>query len=98
MWFLVLIYEFWFVSDKDRELSEAQAEIKALRYSERLREKAVEEVKIKSVFGVSISCSTSLFQMGKVCRHFRSSSFFDVISYNYQFLFHIWKMTVVSLK
>ena len=32
--------------DKDRELSEAQAEIKALRHSERLREKAVEEVKI----------------------------------------------------
>jgi hypothetical protein len=30
--------------DKDRELSEAQAEIKALRHSERLREKAVEEV------------------------------------------------------
>lgn len=32
------------VADKDRELSEAQAEIKALRHSERLREKAVEEV------------------------------------------------------
>lgn len=32
------------VADKDRELSEAQAEIKALRQSERLREKAVEEV------------------------------------------------------
>lgn len=32
------------VSDKDRELGEAQAEIKALRLSERLREKAVEEV------------------------------------------------------
>ncbi|KAF5757358.1 putative microtubule-associated protein [Helianthus annuus] len=32
------------VRDKDRELSEAQAEIKALRLSERLREKAVEEV------------------------------------------------------
>lgn len=31
-------------ADKDRELSEAQAEIKALRLSERLREKAVEEV------------------------------------------------------
>lgn len=31
-------------ADKDRELSEAQAEIKALRFSERLREKAVEEV------------------------------------------------------
>ncbi|KAL5070975.1 hypothetical protein RYX36_021862 [Vicia faba] len=32
------------VRDKDRELSEAQAEIKALRHSERLREKAVEEL------------------------------------------------------
>ncbi|KAF9587028.1 hypothetical protein IFM89_039714 [Coptis chinensis] len=31
------------VRDKDRELGEAQAEIKALRLSERLREKAVEE-------------------------------------------------------
>lgn len=31
-------------TDKDRELTEAQAEIKALRLSERLREKAVEEV------------------------------------------------------
>jgi hypothetical protein len=32
------------VRDKDRELSEGQAEIKALRLSERQREKAVEEV------------------------------------------------------
>lgn len=32
------------VSDKDRELGEAQAEIRALKMSERLREKAVEEV------------------------------------------------------
>ncbi|CAL9249002.1 unnamed protein product [Arabidopsis halleri] len=32
------------VRDKDRELSEAQAEIKALRLSERQREKAVEEL------------------------------------------------------
>ena len=32
------------VSDKERELGEAQAEIKALRLSERAREKAVEEV------------------------------------------------------
>jgi hypothetical protein len=30
--------------DKDRELGDAQAEIKALRLSESLREKAVEEV------------------------------------------------------
>ncbi|KAM7270953.1 hypothetical protein ACFE04_030167 [Oxalis oulophora] len=34
------------VRDKDRELAEAQAEIKALRLSERLREKAVEEALI----------------------------------------------------
>ncbi|KAJ7942871.1 Microtubule-associated protein 70 [Quillaja saponaria] len=32
------------VRDKERELGEAQAEIKALRFSERLREKAVEEL------------------------------------------------------
>ncbi|GLT48007.1 hypothetical protein SLA2020_216520 [Shorea laevis] len=32
------------VRDKDRELGEAQAEIKALKFSERLREKAVEEL------------------------------------------------------
>ncbi|KAK1423195.1 hypothetical protein QVD17_18490 [Tagetes erecta] len=32
------------VRDKDRELNEAQAEIKALKLSERLREKAVEEL------------------------------------------------------
>ncbi|MFS7944824.1 putative microtubule-associated protein [Helianthus anomalus] len=32
------------VRDKDRDVSEAQAEIKALPLSERLREKAVEEV------------------------------------------------------
>lgn len=31
-------------ADKDRELGEAHAEIKALRLSERAREKAVEEV------------------------------------------------------
>lgn len=33
-------------ADKDRELGEAQAKIKALKLSERLREKAVEEVNI----------------------------------------------------
>lgn len=33
-------------ADKDRELCEAQAEIKALKLSERLREKAVEEVRV----------------------------------------------------
>lgn len=40
----VLIVSVCMFVDKDRELSEAQAEIKALRLSERLREKAVEEV------------------------------------------------------
>ncbi|RWW47824.1 hypothetical protein BHE74_00046152, partial [Ensete ventricosum] len=35
---------FSWCADKDRELSEAQSEIKALRLSERAREKAVEEV------------------------------------------------------
>ena len=34
----------FFSSDKDRELGEAHAEIRALRLSERQREKAVEEV------------------------------------------------------
>lgn len=37
-------------ADKDRELSESQAEIKALRLSERQREKAVEEVSYHIVF------------------------------------------------
>ncbi|KAF8389948.1 hypothetical protein HHK36_024468 [Tetracentron sinense] len=38
------------VKDKDRELGEAQAEIKALKLSERLREKAVEEnLEIKKI-------------------------------------------------
>lgn len=46
----LLIFTFFFgmcvfvCADKDRELGEALAEIKALRFSERLREKAVEEV------------------------------------------------------
>lgn len=42
--FCVYLCMFFFGADKDRELGEAQAEIKALRLSERLREKAVEEV------------------------------------------------------
>jgi len=44
---LILFIDFVFsnvVLDKDRELSEANAEIKALRLSERQREKACEEV------------------------------------------------------
>ncbi|KAK6923971.1 Microtubule-associated protein 70 [Dillenia turbinata] len=35
-------------TDKDRELGDAQAEIKALRYSERLKEKAVEEIALEA--------------------------------------------------
>lgn len=42
--FYVVLYYCVDFADKDRELGEAQAEIKALRFSERLREKAVEEV------------------------------------------------------
>jgi hypothetical protein len=38
------VWCFYEVADKDRELGEANAEIKALRLSERAREKAVEEV------------------------------------------------------
>lgn len=41
---LVLRCDLCVFADKDRELGEAQAEIKALKLSERLREKAVEEV------------------------------------------------------
>lgn len=37
---------FLLFADKDRELGEAQAKIKALKLSERLREKAVEEVNV----------------------------------------------------
>lgn len=48
-------------ADKDRELGEAHAEIKALRLSERLREKAVEEVifmsfESKSFFFIYFYC------------------------------------------
>jgi hypothetical protein len=39
-----LIIGCWGDVDKDRELGEANAEIKALRLSERQREKAVEEL------------------------------------------------------
>lgn len=35
---------FTLFTDKDRELGDALAEIRALKYSERLKEKAVEEV------------------------------------------------------
>ena len=48
-------------ADKDRELSEAQAEIKALRLSERLREKAVEEV--TTDFSIIVNYCCSLFAL-----------------------------------
>lgn len=55
---------FFGCADKDRELGEAQAEIKALRLSERLREKAVEEVEyiILKCFGFTScwSCHISI--------------------------------------
>jgi Microtubule-associated protein 70 len=34
----------WIIADKNRELGEAQSEIKSLKLSERAREKALEEV------------------------------------------------------
>lgn len=40
-------YSYWIIheiADKERELGDSCAEIKALKYSERLKEKAVEEV------------------------------------------------------
>lgn len=42
------------VLDKDRELGDAHAEIKALRLSERAREKAVEEVNGLTVLRICI--------------------------------------------
>lgn len=39
----------WF-ADKERELGEAQSKVKALKLSERLREKAVEEVPLFPIF------------------------------------------------
>nr|GMD30294.1 microtubule-associated protein 70-2-like [Ipomoea batatas] len=56
------------VRDKDRESSEAQAEIKALRFSERLREKAiVEEVEFAYIldslgFNVKVGYQGSTFK------------------------------------
>ena len=55
------IFDAWFDlinADKDRELGEAHAEIKALRLSERQREKAVEEVFSSCLifYFLSLSC------------------------------------------
>lgn len=58
--FLFFLCVFVF-ADKDRELSEAQAEIKALRLSERLREKAVEEV--TTDFSIIVNYCCSLFAL-----------------------------------
>jgi hypothetical protein len=44
------------VSDKDRELGEAHAEIRALRLSERAREKAVEEVMLSWLVQETVVC------------------------------------------
>jgi hypothetical protein len=46
------------VSDKDRELGEAHAEIRALKLSERAREKAVEEVIFEYSPGL---CKTAVY-------------------------------------
>jgi len=71
MWFdpLLSLLKFYFVpilffgSDKDRELGEAHAEIKALRLSERAREKAVEEV--SDFFYAFVFLSFSFLFLGK---------------------------------
>lgn len=50
-WRILMLRFFFLPPDKDRELGEAQAEIKALRLSERAREKACEEVNfVKNFF------------------------------------------------
>lgn len=60
-------------SDKDRELGEAQAEIKALKLSERLREKAVEEVisspRLSFVFYIAILVAMKLCRQFYVCSY-----------------------------
>ena len=60
-------------ADKDRELGEAHAEIKALRLSERQREKAVEEV-----YSSSSSCLILVFFLCCVRLRF-SNSFKEVL-------------------
>lgn len=57
-------------ADKDRELGEAQAEIKALKLSERLREKAVEEVGCFGFLGLVLIVSERLVA------HWKSLSLF----------------------
>lgn len=49
-------------TDKDRELGDALAEIKALKYSERLKEKAVEEVlTYPQCSTMSLSCEMTYY-------------------------------------
>ena len=55
---------FYEVADKDRELGEAHAEIKALRLSERAREKAVEEVSSQCS---SCLCKTVVCMLISLC-------------------------------
>ena len=47
-------FSVWIFADKDRELGEAQAEIKALRFSASLREKAAEEALISVVLSFRV--------------------------------------------
>ncbi|CAM8945542.1 unnamed protein product [Rhodiola kirilowii] len=57
------------VREKDRELGEAQAEIKALRLSERAREKAVEEVSSHfsdHALNLFLVCSSVIHRVGAV--------------------------------
>lgn len=44
-------------AEKDRELGEAHAEIKALKFSERLKEKAVEEVLTHNMLNFYMLCT-----------------------------------------
>lgn len=63
------MYGFLRVSDKERELGEAQAEIRALRLSERAREKAVEEV-IPNCFHILYPATMSIIWSSIICFYF----------------------------
>lgn len=76
-------------SDKDRELGEAQAEIRALRLSERAREKAVEEVISKN--SVYLSCYYS-YEICFILTIFESRSVGLYVLHNLRALHHFhWK-------
>jgi hypothetical protein len=68
---------FYEVLDKDRELGEANAEIKALRLSERAREKAVEEVTSHSS---SCLCKTVVCMLISLCLGFGVVSAHEIFS------------------